>query len=104
MSEGRVLTVDEAMELLAFLITSARTQLDEPAIYGPLRLLTATERLSGYLLETATPELRPVFQSFVDNIPEMHMRMTDEDWYREQLDELCKAIATVLVQRSEATS
>ncbi len=104
MSERTVLTVDQAMELLAFLITSARTQLDEPAIYGPLRLLTATERLSGYMLESATPEVYPVLKSFVDNIPEMHMRMADEDRYREQLDELCKAIATLLVKRSEATS
>jgi Family of unknown function (DUF6092) len=36
-----VLTEDEALELLAFLVTAARTQLDEAAEYGSLRLLTA---------------------------------------------------------------
>ena len=38
-----VLSEDEALELLAFLITAARTQLDEAAEYGPLRMLTAAE-------------------------------------------------------------
>jgi Family of unknown function (DUF6092) len=36
-----VLTEDEALELLAFLVTAARTQLDEASEYGSLRLLTA---------------------------------------------------------------
>ena len=41
MESTMVLTEDEALELLAFLVTAARTQLDEAAEYGPLRLLTA---------------------------------------------------------------
>ncbi len=40
-----VLNEDEALELLAYLITAARTQVDEAAEYGPLRLLTAARRL-----------------------------------------------------------
>ena len=104
MSEMCVLTEEEAIELLALLITSARTQLDEPAMYGPLRLLTATERLSGFIQERASKEAQPVLKNLVENIPEMHMRMTDDDWYRERLDGLCKDIAGLLVQKSEATS
>jgi hypothetical protein len=99
-----VLTEEEAIELLALLITSARTQLDEPAMYGPLRLLTATERLSAFMRERASPQAQPVLQNLVENIPEMHMRMTDDDWYRERLDTLCKAIAALLVQKSEGAS
>ena len=45
MPSAMVLTEDEALELLAFLITAARTQLDEAAEYGPLRMLTAAGRL-----------------------------------------------------------
>src|SRR3954471_9290713 len=41
-----VLDEDEALELLAYLVTAARTQVDEAAEYGPLRLLTAAVRLS----------------------------------------------------------
>ena len=47
MASAMVLTEDEALELLAFLVTAARTQLDEAAEYGPLRLLTAAGRLAG---------------------------------------------------------
>jgi len=34
-----VLTEDEAVELFAYLLTSARTQLDEPPDYASMRLL-----------------------------------------------------------------
>jgi hypothetical protein len=47
MPSAMVLTEDEALELLAFLIAAARTQLDEAAEYGPLRMLTAAGRLAG---------------------------------------------------------
>lgn len=35
---------DEHFQLLAFLITSARGCVDEPPIYGPLRLIDAAEK------------------------------------------------------------
>ncbi len=31
----------KALEVLAYLVTAARTQLDEAAEYGPLRMMTA---------------------------------------------------------------
>lgn len=104
MSEAWVLTEDEAIELLTLLITSARTQLDEPAMYGPLRLLTVTERLSAFIQKRASPEAQLLLKNLVEDIPEMHMRMTDDTWYRERLDGLCKDIAKLLVQKSEEAS
>jgi uncharacterized protein DUF6092 len=56
MSENFVLTEDEALELLAFLVTAARTQMDEPHEYGPLRLLTAANRLGDFIMQRASPE------------------------------------------------
>ena len=41
--EIRVLTEDEAIEMFAFLMTSARSQLDDPCRYASMRLLTAAE-------------------------------------------------------------
>ena len=99
-----VLNEDEALELLALLITSARILLDEPAIYGPLRLLTTTDRLSGFIQDRVSPEVAPVIKKMVENIPEMHMRMSEDEWYRAHLDTLCRDIATVLVAKSEAQS
>ena len=69
MSENWVLKEDEAVELLALLITSARTQMDEPAHYAPMRLLTATERLSGMMLERASAKSREFLQVNVERIP-----------------------------------
>ena len=73
MSEKWVLTEEEAVELLALMITSARTQMDEPTYYGPLRLLTATERLSAMILERASDKSREFLQDAIDRIPDMHM-------------------------------
>jgi len=55
MASAMVLTEDEALELLAFLITAARTQLDETAEHGPLRLLTAARWLADCTAERASP-------------------------------------------------
>src|SRR5947208_656239 len=47
MAARMVLSEDEAVELVAFLVTAARTQVDEAAEYGSLRLLTAAGRLGS---------------------------------------------------------
>lgn len=100
MSDNWVLKEDEAVELLALLITSARIQLDEPAHYGPLRLLTATERLSGMILERASQKSREFLQGNVDSIPELHMRMSDVEAYADGLDGLCRDVAECLLRYS----
>lgn len=42
---------DEHFQLLAFLLTSARGCIDEPPIYGPLRLIDAADKLISILME-----------------------------------------------------
>ena len=100
MSENWVLKEDEAVELLALLITSARIQMEEPAHYGPLRLLTAAERLSGMILERASEKSRGFLQENVERIPEMHMAMSNVDAYGASLDERCRAVAACLLRHS----
>ncbi|MCY4060834.1 MAG: DUF6092 family protein [Chloroflexi bacterium] len=100
MSENWVLKEDEAVELLALLITSARIQIDEPAHYGPLRLLTATERLSGMMLERASDKSRAFLQENIERIPEMRMAMSDVESYAAGLDEHCRAVAACLLRHS----
>jgi hypothetical protein len=104
MARTHVLTEAEALELLALLLTSARIQLDEPAIYGPLRLLTAAERLSQLIQEQSSKDLRPFLKMLLDTIPDMHMRMADTDWYQDNLDALCRAVAQQLVDKNEVES
>ena len=100
MSENWVLTEEEAVELLALLITSARIQMEEPANYGPLRLLTATERLSGMIVERASEKSREFLQENVDRIPDLHMSMSDVEAYAAALDERCRAVAACLLRHS----
>ncbi len=99
MAEKWVLNEDEAMELLTLLIVSARIQLDEPAQYGPLRLLTAADRLSGFIKARASKETRPLLTQMTEEIPQLHMQMSDVEGYTAALDNLCKAVAGQLVER-----
>lgn len=104
MSENWVLTESEAVELLALLISSARIQMDEPAHYGPLRLLTATERLSAMILERASDKSRDFLQDNIQAIPEMHMAMSDVESYTNSLDRLCREVAECLLRHSRHNS
>jgi hypothetical protein len=53
-----VLTEDEALELLAFLVTAARPQLDQASEHGSLRLLTAANRLADAVADRVSPATR----------------------------------------------
>ena len=58
MSDATVLTEDEALELLAFLVTAARTQVNEPNEYAPLRLLTAARKLGDFICNRVSSDTR----------------------------------------------
>lgn len=87
-----VLTEDEALELLAFLVTAARTQLDEAAEYGPLRLLTAAGRLADMMTERASPETRTLLTGPLRQVPPLAVLTADPAGYTAQLDAVCRAV------------
>jgi hypothetical protein len=92
-----VLTEDEALELLAFLVTAARTQLDEAAEYGPLRLLTAASRLADSITPRVSPETRALLAGPLRQVPETAVRTADPAGYATKLDAVCRAVAQHLV-------
>jgi uncharacterized protein DUF6092 len=92
-----VLTEDEALELLAFLVTAARTQIDESPEYGPLRLLTAAGRLAGFIAERASPDTRALLDGPLRQMPDAALRSVDPTRYARELDEVCRAVARHLV-------
>ena len=51
-----VLDEDDALDLRAFLVPSARTQVDEAREYGPLRLTTASHRMADAMGPGSSPE------------------------------------------------
>jgi hypothetical protein len=92
-----VLTEDEALELLAFLVTAARTQLDEAAEYGSLRLLTAANRLADAVADRVSPATRALLIGPLRQIPELSVRTVDPAGYAAALDDVCRAVAEHLV-------
>jgi uncharacterized protein DUF6092 len=97
MAATMVLTEDEALELVAFLVTAARTQLDEAAEYGPLRLLTGARRLADFIIERVSPETRALLAGPLREMPDTAVRTADPAGYTAALDAVCRAVAEHLV-------
>ena len=83
------------MEVLAYLVTAARTQLDEAAEYAPLRLLTAAQRLAGHLEPHASAAVRPLIAALESMPPTATPR--DRDAYTAKVDEICVVLADCLL-------
>ena len=97
MAERMVLSEDEALELVAFLVTAARTQVDEAAEYGSLRLLTAAGRLAELVAERVTPQTRALLTGPLKQIPSLAVHTADPVRYVAALDAVCRALGEHLV-------
>jgi hypothetical protein len=93
-----VLTEEEGLELLAYLITAARTQLDEAAEYGPLRLLTAAQRLGKFMAPRSSQATQALIEGSIQTMHETATRSADADRYVAELDAVCHSVAEHLVQ------
>jgi Family of unknown function (DUF6092) len=95
-----VLTEDEAVELLAYLVTAARTQLDEAAEYGPLRLLTAARRLGEMIAPRSSQPLRDLVTGPLQDLGPVPLSEDDDRGeFAAQLDTTCVAVADHAMQR-----
>jgi hypothetical protein len=93
-----VLDEDRALELLAYLVTAARTQVDEAAEYGPMRLLTAARRLGEAIAPHASPATAAFVAGPLAAVPELAVPRDGRDGYTARLDDLCRALAAHLVE------
>lgn len=100
MADAMVLSEGEALEILAFLVTAARTQVDEAAEYGSLRLLTAATRLAQAMVERVSPETRAFITGPLRQMPSLAVRTADPAGYVAGLDALCRAAGQRLVEHS----
>ena len=87
---------DEALELLAYLITAARTQVAEAAVYGPLRLLTAARRLSDRIAPCDSDATAAFVAGPLQRMPELAVPCREREQYAAHLDELRRALAAHL--------
>jgi len=94
-----VLTEDEALELLAFLLTAARTQVDEAAEYGPMRLVMAADRLREAIAARVSAPTRAFLS---DSLGDVALLATPAatPTYAQQLDAVCAGLAAHLLARS----
>lgn len=100
MTERMMLTEEQAVELFTFLITAARTQLDDPHHYASMRLLTAAEMLRDYISEQTSPDMQMLLNATVDKSEHAQIIMNDTDAFANALDELCVMVARFLVVRN----
>ena len=94
-----VLTEDEALEVLAFLSTAARIQVDEPPDYAPMRLLGGAEKLADFIKERVSQDSRELIETSLQEVPH-GLRRSNFDDYVARLDEICRAVAQRLVERN----
>lgn len=94
-----VLSQDEALQAVAFLVTAARALLDEPVDYGPMRLLSAARRICTAAAPRTAPEVAAWLRHLAEVIPTgLRDRLRDPQAYRVFLDELCRMVAEGLLQ------
>lgn len=93
-----VLDEGDAVELLVYLVTAARTQVDEAAEYAPMRLLTAAGRLAEMAEPDASARLRPLLREIRQGFSETAIQAGDPAGYVERLDALCRTVAEYLVR------
>ena len=101
--ERLVLSEQAAVEVLAYLVSAARTQVDEAAEYGPLRLLTAAQRLGEHLAPGASAPVRRLLAS-LDAMAPTATPTADRDAYIAALDAVCRGVADCLLELGDAAS
>jgi Family of unknown function (DUF6092) len=95
-----VLDEDDALDLLAYLVTAARTQVDEAAEYGPMRLLTAAHRLAEAIGPRSSPDTAATLAGPLAEMPLLAVpRDDDRTAYVEQLDGVCRSLAAHLGEK-----
>jgi hypothetical protein len=95
-----VLDEDDALDLLAFLVTAARTQVDEAREYGPMRLLTAAHRLAEAMASRSSAPTAALLTEDFSRMPALAVpRGEGSEDYVARLDALCAAVGRVLADR-----
>jgi Family of unknown function (DUF6092) len=103
-ADRSALSQQDALEVLAFLVTAARTQTDEAAEYGPMRLLMAARLLAERMAESpADGAGGDALTTLVAEVAALEVVRTptrDREAYIASLDALCERVADALVAQA----
>jgi Family of unknown function (DUF6092) len=101
-ADDLVLSKEAALEVLAFLVTAARTQTEEAAEYGPMRLLMAARVLAHGMADRVRDDAS--VRALVDEVAALEPVRTptrDREAYLASLDALCVKVADCLLAQEE---
>jgi len=92
---------DPLFDFIVYLITSARTSLDERAIYGSYRLIEGASRLIEAAEEIPGLDVDDFLRATRNSIDRNKTRMMlEKDAYREWLTDLAAGLASESVKRN----
>ena len=77
-------------DLLSYMATSARGCIDEPKLYGPLRLIETMERIIKILDDEESKEVYEEIKSLIHE--NKYSVMNDEEEFTELLDKIVKKL------------
>jgi hypothetical protein len=100
-SERLVLSAEAVLEILTYLVTAARTQVDEATEYAPMRLLTGARRLAEHLPDDVVAACGPALGRFLREVGALEPTATptrNRSEYLERLDALCELAAHALLE------
>ena len=101
--ERKFLTEDQVVEMMSLFLSCSLLLLREPALYGPLRQLTAAERFAAMVVESGgsvSPELRRLLDFALERIPISHTITGKRDQYKAIVVELNEALGECLAARA----
>jgi hypothetical protein len=97
-----VLSKESALEVLAFLVTAARTQTEEAAEYAPMRLLMGARLLAQRMSDQVrADETLNMLVTEVAALEPVRTPTRDREAYLASLDALCERVADTLVAQAE---
>ena len=102
--ERKFLTEDQVVEMMTLFLSCSLLLLREPALYGPLRQLTAAERLAAMVIDDVSPEVRTLLEVALERIPVSHTLTTRRDQYKAIVVELNEALGDCLAARAGLTT
>tara|TARA_B100000686_G_scaffold342680_1_gene422279 strand:- start:1266 stop:1589 length:324 start_codon:yes stop_codon:yes gene_type:complete len=90
----------DLLRILAYLTSSADTQLFEPDIYGPFRMVEAASQLANAILEGDPGAHRAFWEQIQTNIDENKFRaIWDKQSFRDFVSETPRGIGEELARR-----
>lgn len=99
-ADAAVLTKEQAMQLIAYLTSSAEISLQEPVHYGTLRLVDAAGRMIGFMLENGVEDEGGFLRALKDEIDTKKLwAMWDQPAYFQFLRETPGKVAEEMATR-----